>query len=285
MIHPPLNKRRTIRNLVLFTVVVISIGFIGRGLDVRMGNSPSESLGMLLWLVVPSVFSLLLRAFGGDGWKDFGIRPNFKGNGKFYLVALLVYPVLTLIILLIGSLAGLITFPDLSMNALGMIAQVFLVDALPQFVKNIFEETAWRGYLAPKVYALGLNDFVGHAMVGLIWGAWHIPYYLYFLDRSILEQFTTLPVTLYIPLAILVMIAWGMVYGELRLLTNSIWPAVLMHMVEDALLIQLITDNRVQIVRGADWLVSPMHGLIGIGLFVALGIGLRQIRKRREATA
>ncbi|MFZ6018632.1 MAG: CPBP family intramembrane glutamate endopeptidase, partial [Chloroflexota bacterium] len=155
MIHPPLNKRRTIRNLVLFTVVVISIGFIGRGLDVRMGNSPSESLGMLLWLVVPSVFSLLLRAFGGDGWKDFGIRPNFKGNGKFYLVSLLVYPVLTLIVLLIGSLAGLITFPNLSMNALGMIAQVFLVGALPQFVKNIFEETAWRGYLAPKVYALG----------------------------------------------------------------------------------------------------------------------------------
>lgn len=168
-----MNTGRTIRNLTLFTIVVLSIGFIGRGLDVQMGNPPSESLGMLLWLVVPSIFSLLLRAFGGDGWKDFGIKPNFKGNGVYYAISFLVYPVLTLIILLIGSGLGLITFPSLSMNALGMIVQVFMVGALPQFIKNIFEEAAWRGYLAPKIHSLRLNDFVGHTIVGLIWGAWH----------------------------------------------------------------------------------------------------------------
>lgn len=277
------SKQKTIRNLVLFTIVVLSIGFIGRGLDVQMGNPSSESLGMLLWLVVPSIFSLLLRAFGGDGWKDFGIKPNFKGNGAYYIISLLVYPVLTLVILLVGSGLGLVTFPSFSMNALGMIVQVFLVGALPQFVKNIFEEAAWRGYLAPKIHSLRLNDFVGHTIVGLIWGAWHIPYYLYFLDLSILEMFTTLNLAVFIPLSIVVMISWGMVYGELRLLTNSIWPAVLMHMVEDAFLNQLFIDNHVQIVPGTDWLVSPVNGLIGIALFAALGVVLRQIRKRKEA--
>lgn len=280
-----MNTGRTIRNLTLFTIVVLSIGFIGRGLDVQMGNPPSESLGMLLWLVVPSIFSLLLRAFGGDGWKDFGIKPNFKGNGVYYAISFLVYPVLTLIILLIGSSLGLITFPSLSMNALGMIVQVFMVGALPQFIKNIFEEAAWRGYLAPKIHSLRLNDFVGHTIVGLIWGAWHIPYYLYFLDLSILEMFTTLNLAVFIPLSIVVMISWGMVYGELRLLTNSIWPAVLMHMVEDAFLNQLFIDNHVKIVPGTDWLVSPVNGLIGIVLFALLGIVLRQIRKRKEAAA
>ncbi|MBS4060883.1 MAG: CPBP family intramembrane metalloprotease [Bacteroidetes bacterium] len=277
------NNGRTIRNLVLFTIVVLSIGFIGRGLDVQMGNPPSESLGMLLWLVVPSIFSLLLRAFGGDGWKDFGIKPNFKGNGVYYAISLLVYPVLTLVILLIGSGLGLVTFPSLSMNALGMIVQVFLVGAVPEFIKNIFEEAAWRGYLAPKIHSLRLNDFVGHAIVGFIWGAWHIPYYLYFLDLSILEMFTTLNLAVFIPLSIVVMISWGMVYGELRLLTNSIWPAVLMHMVEDAFLNQLFIDNHIQIIPGTDWLVSPVNGLIGIVLFAVLGVVLRQIRKRKEA--
>ena len=279
------NKGRTIRNLALFTIVVLSIGFIGRGLDVQMGNPPSESLGMLLWLVVPSVFSLLLRAFGGDGWEDLGIKPNFKGNGVYYAISLLIYPVLTLVILLIGSGLGLITFPSLSMNALGMIVQVFMVGALPQFIKNIFEEAAWRGYLAPKIHSLRLNDFVGHAIVGFIWGAWHIPYYLYYLDLSILEMFTTLNLAVFIPLSIVVMISWGMVYGELRLLTNSIWPAVLMHMVEDAFLNQLFIDNHIQIVPGTDWLVSPVNGLIGIVLFAALGVVLRQIRKRKEAAS
>lgn len=40
-----------------------------------------------------------------------------------------------------------------------------------------------------------------------------------------------------------------------------------------------------KIVRGADWLVSPMQGLIGIGLFVALRVGLRQMCKYRESVA
>lgn len=277
------NKARTIRNLSIFTVVVLAIGFIGRGLDTALGNTSGESLGLLLWLIIPSLFSLLLRAFAGDGWKDFGLKPNFKGNGLYYLISILVYPVLTLLVLLIGNGLGLITFPGFSVAALGMILQVFMVGAVPQFIKNIFEEAAWRGYLAPRVHSLGLNAFVGHTIVGLIWGAWHIPYYLFFLDRSILQQFTTLHVMIFIPVSILVMIAWAMVYGELRLLTNSIWPAVLMHMVEDAFLNQLFIDGHIRIVPGTDWLVSPVNGVISIVLFAALGIGLHRLRKRKEA--
>ena len=84
------------------------------------------------------------------------------------------------------------------------------------------------------MYSLGWNDFAGHGVVGLVWGAWHIPYYLFFLDRAVLEAFTTLPVAAFIVLAILVMVAWAIVYGERFSLTGSIWPAVLMHSVEDA---------------------------------------------------
>jgi len=248
-----------------------------------MGNPASESLGMLLWLITPIGISLLLRAFAGDGWKDFGIKPNFKGNAAWYVIALLIYPVLTALVLIIGSSLGLITFPNFSLNALGLILQAFALGLLPQFIKNIFEEAAWRGYLAPKVYSLRLNDFVGHLIVGLVWGVWHIPYYLFFLDRAVLPNFTTLDLAAFIPLAIVVMISWAMVYGEIRLLTNSIWPAVLMHMVEDAFLNQLFTEHHIQIIPGTDWLVSPMNGLISIFFFIALGVGLRQLRKRKQS--
>jgi hypothetical protein len=61
-----------------------------------------------------------------------------------------------------------------------------------------------------------------------------------------------LDLAVYIPLAIGVMISWAIVYGEIRLLTNSFWPAVLMHMVEDAFLIQLFTGNHIQIMPGTD---------------------------------
>jgi membrane protease YdiL (CAAX protease family) len=239
------SNRTTIRNLAIFVIVVLAIGWIGRLLDVLMDNPAPEGLGILLWIVTPLGASVLLRAFAGD-----------RG-------------------------LGLITFPNFSLNTLGLILQVFALGLLPQFIKNILEEAAWRGYLLPRLFSLRLNDFAGHFIVGLVWGAWHIPYYLFFLDRAILEDFTTLNLAAFIPLSILVMISWAMVYGEIRLLANSIWPAVLMHMVEDAFLNQLFTEHHIQIVPGTDWLVSPVNGLIGILFFIAIGVGLRQLRKRK----
>jgi len=275
------DNRTIIRNLAIFTVIVLVIGWVGRGLDILMGNTSTDSLGKLLWLVTPLGVSLLLRAFAGDGWQDFGIKPNFRGNAAWYAITLLVFPVLTALVLIIGGGLGLITFPDLSLSALGLILQVFALGLLPQFIKNIFEEAAWRGYLAPKIYSLRLNDFAGHVIVGFVWGAWHIPYYLFFLDRAVLQNFTTLDLAIFIPLTIVVMISWSMVYGEIRLATQSIWPAVLMHMVEDAFLNQLFTEHHMRVVPGTDWLVSPVNGLVSISLFVALGVGLRQLRRRK----
>jgi len=279
------SNRTTIRNLAIFIIVVLAIGWIGRGLDILMGNPSTESLGMLLWIVTPLGASLLLRAFAGDGWKDFGIKPNFKGNAAWYVVALLIYPVSTACILIIGSGFGMITFPNSSLSTLGLVFQAFALGILPLFIKNIFEEAAWRGYLAPKVYSLRLNDFVGHLIVGLVHGAWHIPYYLFFLDQAFLQEFTTLNLTIFIPLAIVVTISWAMVYGEILLLTKSIWPAVLMHAVEDALLITLIADHYIQILPGTDWLISPMSGLISVIFFLVIGVGLRQLRKRKMSVA
>jgi hypothetical protein len=276
------NNKRTIRNLIIFIIVVFSIGWIGRGLDVLMGNPSSEGLGILLWLIAPLAAALLLRTFAGDGWKDFGIKPNFRGNLVWYIVALLVYPILTALDLIIGRGSGLISFPNLSPSSLVLIIQAFAIGVLPQFLKNIFEEAAWRGYLAPKVYSLRMNDYMGHVIVGLVWGVWHITYYLFYLDRAVLQNFTTLNLAIFIPLSIVVMISWAMVYGEIRLLTNSFWPAVLMHAVEDAFLNQLFTERHIQIVPGTDWLVSPVNGLISILLFIAVGVGLRQLRKRKR---
>ena len=276
------TNRTTIRNLVIFIIVVLAIGWMGRGLDVLMGSPASEGLGILLWLVTPLAASLLLRAFAGDGWKDFGIKPKFKGNGAWYVVALLMYPVSTAFILIFGGALGLITFPNALLSTLGLIGQALVLSILPNLVKNFFEEAAWRGYLTPKVFSLGLNDFVGHLIVGLVWGAWHIPYYLFFLDRAVLQEFTTLRLAAFIPLCIVVMISWALVYGEIRLLTRSIWPAVLMHAVEDAFLFALVLDHHIKILSGTDWLISPMNGLASVVIFLVVGVVLRQVRRNKE---
>jgi hypothetical protein len=279
------SSRTTIRNLAIFTVVVLASGWIGRGVDLLMGNTGYDTLGLLLWIATPLSCSMLLRAFAGAGWRDFGIKPNFKGNSVWYLFAILVYPVVTALILIIGGGSGLITFPNLTLNTLGLMLGAFAVGLPFQLIKDFFEEGAWRGFLAPKIYSLRLNDFVAHTLVGLIWGAFHIPYYLFFLDPAVLQQFTTLDLAIYIPLTFVVFIAWAFVYGEIRMLTNSVWPAILMHAIEDAFLFSLFTGQLIQLVPGTDWLISPMNGLINVLFFVMLGIGLRQLRKRKIAVA
>ena len=275
-----LRPRATVRNLVVFTAVVLGCGWLGRGLDLAMGAPDGETLGMLLWLVAPALTALLLRTFAGDGWRDAGFQLDLNGRTRFYAAALLIFPGVTVLTILIGVSIGLTSVPSLSAAALVTIAQGFAAGALPQFVKNIFEESAWRGYLAPKIYqALELTGYGGHLLVGLIWGAWHIPYYLFFLDRSTLDLFTTMPLAVWIPWSIGVMVVWAIVYGELYLLTRSIWPAVLMHMAEDAFVNPLLLEGHVIIERGADWLVSPVNGLVSVALFAAVGWVLRRRRR------
>ena len=280
----PSNKT-TVRNLTIFILLVLASGWIGWGLDRLMGNPSVDSLGMLVWIVTPLILSLLLRTFAGDGWKDFGIKPNFKGNWIWYLFSILVFPVVTALVVLVGSAFGWIRFPNLAANTPTLILQAFALALLPQLIKNFFEEVPWRGYLAPKVYSLGLNDYVGHTIVGLVWGAWHIPYYLFFLSRATLADFSTLNVWAYILLAIWIMISWSFVYGEIRLLTNSFWPAVLMHAVEDAFIGVVIAGSFILMRPGTDWLISPMNGLIMSVFFIVIGIGLNQYRKRKVSVA
>ena len=104
------GKRLTKRNLVIFTVLVLGLAAVARvaePLTVPPGAEPGASgLGQLLWIVAPLVAMLLLRTLGGDGWSDFGLRPNFKGNGFWWLVSVLVFPAVLTLSVLIGALSG-----------------------------------------------------------------------------------------------------------------------------------------------------------------------------------
>jgi hypothetical protein len=76
----------------------------------------------------------------------------------------------------------------------------------------------------------------------------------------------------FIPLAIVNLIAASMVYGELLLITNSIWPAVLLHTIGNALVDVLIVQGFVRILPGTDFLVSPGHrSLLTMSLFALIG--------------
>ncbi len=271
------NKGK-VRNIVIFSVLVASCGWLGYWLDKRI-NNPAQPLGMLLWLVAPLATVLLLRAFAGDGWKDFGLGPAFKGNAIWYALSLLIFPVVGALVLLLGALFGLFTFPNFS---IALLLSVFGAGLLPSFFKNIFEEFSWRGYLTPKIGSLRLNAYVGYAITGLIWSSWHIPYWLYFLGPAQVKLASGQSLATFIPLGFLNLLAFSVAYGEIRLITNSVWPLVLLHTVGNALIDPLVGQGLVHLATGSA-LAPLFQALLTPVFFIGIGIWLHQRRVRQPA--
>jgi membrane protease YdiL (CAAX protease family) len=272
-----------IRNLIIFVICIVAIPWLGYGLDVSRGadsHDQNNSLGWLLFIVTPLLVSLLLRAFAGDGWKDLGINPAFKGNGKWYLFALLLHPISISLIILLGASLGTTSVPEISTAKFTLIGQAILIMFIPSFIKNIFEEFAWRGYLAPKVQSIVKNQMVGHVLVGLVWFTWHLPYYLVLLAPATLQNATTLSLGWFMFMGLLGIIPTAIVYGELRARTNSVWPAVLIHFTANVFFDALVMQKFFSFPNvTAEVVFSPaLFGIVVIVLNTVVGIWLYRTR-------
>jgi membrane protease YdiL (CAAX protease family) len=265
------RNQHIVRNLTIFIILVLASGWIGRWVDALTDSTSSEGMG--IWIVAPLVISFLLRAFAGDGWQDLGIRPALKGNGLWYVVSILVYPICAMLILVIGLALGAISFS--ASATLGMFGQAFALLLVSQILTNILEEFGFRGYLAPKLYKLNLNIFVAHVLVGLIWGLWHIPY------LAAITPYTTESLTTLVPRFLLGTIAASIVYGEIRILTDSVWPAVLMQTFGGTFISAIMLDDLITI-SGRAWLFTPvLEGGLMIVFFTLIGVGIYLWRTRK----
>lgn len=270
------DKKRTQRNLIIFLVSVLGLAWIAGVIDpltIHPEAKPGASgLGQLLWLLSPLVIMILLRTFGGDGWDDFGLRPNFKGNGFWWLVSILIFPVVITISILIGILfSGL----KVEGNMLPVFLSAIVAGLISAMIKNIFEEFAWRGYLAPKVYSLNLNIWLSHVIVGLVWGAWHLPFVFVFWPYLTVNM-----LWYFIPLLMVGTISQSVIYGEIRLATASVLPAWIMHTIGNAIGNSLLLSGFIQLSSGKELWFSPgAESIVSIILMFAVGYWLHLRRQ------
>jgi membrane protease YdiL (CAAX protease family) len=256
------NQKQAIRNIIIFTILINGLAWLAPLLG---GDPTTPGLGFLLWGIAPIASALIMKFLLRDK-VSLGFRPAFKGNGRWYALSLLAYPVSITFVLGLGlildaSTIGSMTVPTF-MTAMIPLAVTYLIFAL-------FEEIGWRGYLAPKVY--GVNDtLLGHALVGVIWASWHFPYMRELWGHTA-EEMATL-----VPRFLLGTITFAVVYGEIRIRTGSVWPAVLMHWVgntfANTLLIGTAGEGFVSFVPGKEWLGSfGVEGVLMIAIFALLG--------------
>jgi hypothetical protein len=270
--------KKAIGYIGMFVFVVIICGWIGVGVDSVLPAQPEgNSLGMGIWLILPLLTAFIIIFISKLSWNDIGFNPNLKGNLKWYLASILIFPVVTTTVLLIGAAANWI---DLSAFHFKPIMGTFFGALLANCIINFFEETAWRGYLTSQLLKFNLSDWKLYFIIACVWAAWHIPYYLVFLPEADIKAVMPVSRAVYILVAFTTFLCWTVMFTELYRITRSIWPCIILHTVEDSLINFIVISGYISITAGKEFLVSPINGIIASLLYLAVGLGLRAYRLR-----
>lgn len=162
-------------------------------------SNPMATLVISGCMFMPAIAVIITTMITKERFKDVWIKPNFKGNIKYYLIAWFAPAIL----IIIGAVVYYLVFPShfdgnmtmmvnslkdqlASMNQpvltdevlkVSLISQIFmglLLSPLLNFIPCLGEELGWRGYLLPNL-CKKYSPLVATLISGVIWGVWHAP--------------------------------------------------------------------------------------------------------------
>jgi uncharacterized protein len=242
------------RRIVLFLGFAFGIAWIA-GLIIYLNGGlthspqllPGVSLALVLLATVymgaPALGNILTRLITREGWKDVGLRPNFKKGWPFWLAGWFLPALMTLP----GAALFFVLFPQYFDASLPYVRHLLAASATPssltpwtlaiiQFAEAVLiapilnsfatfgEEFGWRAYLLPKLMPLGGRMAV--LLIGLIWGVWHWP--VIFMGYEYGFNYPGYPWAGPL-LFVWITFCFGTFLGWLTLRGKCIWPAVIGH--------------------------------------------------------
>jgi membrane protease YdiL (CAAX protease family) len=184
---------------------------------------------------------------------------------------LFVYPIAILIVVALGVLLGL-TSINAEWNTLLPALLSGIAAQLPiRILFAMFEEWGWRGYLEPRLLALGVPDLQRHLLVGVLWAVWHFPLILS-------TDYTHIPYAIFLPLFVVGVAVMSVVYGQLRKASETVWTSVLMHGIANAVAWAIIQGDSISFNNKVLAYCGP-ESVIMIVLFCILAFWMLYKRK------
>jgi membrane protease YdiL (CAAX protease family) len=225
--------------LVFFAIVALGSG-VFQGLILRSG----KPIGTDPWLVyglmwTPGLASIVARLvfregfrdvsfrIGRAGWKAIGLAwllplaIGFAAYGAAWVTGLARFEIPALAQLGLSTLAPPVRFAVLLGLSLTLVSFLSLFSAAG-------EEIGWRGYLLPRLIEAEVPRPL--LLSGLVWAVWHLPLILS-------GQYAAGPSrALSAVVFVLTVVGIGYVIGWMRLTTGSVWPAIVLHGVWNAVI-------------------------------------------------
>ena len=166
-----------------FYVLTFAISWGGILVVVGLGGVPSNPAQLtkmipvmvLAMLVGPTLSSILLTGMvsGRPGYRDLLNRlSTWRFGTNWYAIALLTAPLVLMVVPVVLSLRARDFLPRIFTegNKNSLLLMGFVVGAAAGF----FEEMGWTGFAIPRLRSR-FGALSTAAIVGLLWGAWHLP--------------------------------------------------------------------------------------------------------------
>lgn len=161
-------------------------------------SNPLTMIILSACMLVPAISVIITTLITKEKFKDVWIKPNFKGNIKYYVLAWFLPAAL----IILGAVVYYMIYPSnfdfnmtLMINAakeqttnLGQVVSdeqmriafyiqivtALLLAPILNIITTMGEELGWRGYLLPNL-CKKYTPFVATIITGVIWGIWHAP--------------------------------------------------------------------------------------------------------------
>ncbi|GIH77201.1 CPBP family intramembrane glutamic endopeptidase [Planobispora longispora] len=287
----PVSRLRARINFAIFSAVAAGGGWLFAAMDRAagetvgtgsVGSTSGGTNGQELWIAVPALTALVLYFLSRDGAGPVGLTPRFAGRARWFGFATALSPVTAVVAVAAATAAGVATFSVAPSAGAPSLPVAFATGLGFLLVKNLLEEFIFRGYGTRTAMALGLRGVAPHLLVGLVWGLWHLPLYTVWMSQEDFRRTTSLPWAWYLPLFFAGIMALAVLYGEMRVRTGSIWPGVVLHTVNNALVNPLLLNGHLSYRGNGDVLfgVAP-NSLASVLVFG--GVGLVLLRRRRRS--
>jgi len=240
------NKKNIVIFVIGVTVIAWGGGILGKTL--AAGNPAMSSVGMSIAAMGPLLMAIVVRRWGKLGWSDAGLRLRFGTSKGWYALGLLYAPLVIVLVVALALLFGAAQWNSDRPAAVRSMVTMFGIVLLPMLFLSVGEEFGWRGFLEPALRSVNKRLVLNHVVVGLVWGFWHFPILLFAPGSE------TGPGQLL--MVVIGCVALAIVYGQMRLWSDSVWPCVVLHGVSNAVMISTASSDLLLFDEGTKNMIS-----------------------------